>query len=119
MERVSFISNEDGDDLIVSFAVPDEEFISVKSLTLLRTPKYEVLLPEEDLGVSVSFDDYPDDENDRLIEIEWKGKDIRIVTERHKYLLDVARVDDDEIGEAQRILKKMNFDNRFLVNIVQ
>lgn len=39
MKNARFITNEDGDDLIVSFAIPADESGDVKSLTLLRTPK--------------------------------------------------------------------------------
>ncbi|MEA3090591.1 MAG: hypothetical protein QOJ04_1933, partial [Caballeronia sp.] len=45
METVAFISTENGDDLIVSFAVIDPaDPTEIESLTLLRTPKYEHLL---------------------------------------------------------------------------
>ncbi|MFB0552090.1 MAG: hypothetical protein ACETWQ_02145 [Phycisphaerae bacterium] len=62
MENASFITNEDGDDLIVSFAIPADEFGDVKSLTLLRTLKYEFIMDESERGVNVSFEDFPDDE---------------------------------------------------------
>ena len=44
-------------DLIVSFAVckPDDPS-DIESLTILRTPKYEVFLEEWERGASVSFD---------------------------------------------------------------
>jgi len=48
MENAWFITNEDGDDLIVSFAIPADESGDVKSLTLLRTPKYEFALDESE-----------------------------------------------------------------------
>jgi len=53
MENAWFITNEDGDDLIVSFAIPIDESGDVKSLTLLRTPKYEFALDESERGVNV------------------------------------------------------------------
>ena len=43
-EVVAFITIEEGDDLIVSFAIADEELGEIVSLTLLRTPKYEFIL---------------------------------------------------------------------------
>ena len=44
---VAFITAEMGDDLIVSFAIckPDDP-TDIESLTILRTPKYEVFLDE-------------------------------------------------------------------------
>jgi len=61
MRNVSFITKEDDDDLIVSFAIPAPDLFDVKSLTLLRTPKYEFILDDAERGVNVSYDDFPDD----------------------------------------------------------
>lgn len=47
---VPFLSVEDDDDLIVSFALGEH---ASTSLTLLRTPKYEFILTEEERGVAV------------------------------------------------------------------
>lgn len=50
MDRVQFISIEDSEpDLILSFALDDGE-IGVKSLTLIRTPPYEIFLSELERG---------------------------------------------------------------------
>ncbi len=46
MENAAFITTEEGDDLIVSFTIPVDNYGDVKSLTLLRTPKYEFILDE-------------------------------------------------------------------------
>jgi hypothetical protein len=44
MERVSFIRTEETDDVIVAFAIEDLEPGQVKSLILVRTPKFEFVL---------------------------------------------------------------------------
>ncbi|MCX5885853.1 MAG: hypothetical protein NT096_08095 [Proteobacteria bacterium] len=57
MKQASFIHTEDGDDLIVSFVIAGDDPIGpedVKSLTLIRTPKYEFLLSDDERGVTVS-----------------------------------------------------------------
>jgi len=51
-----FITNEDGDDLVVSFAIPTDDSGNVKSLTLLRTPKHEFAMEEFERGVKVSYE---------------------------------------------------------------
>ena len=52
MKQVEFITLEDEQDLIVSFALaPSGE----ESLTLLRAPHYEHLLPEQDRRATVSL----------------------------------------------------------------
>ena len=62
-ENAWFITNEDGDDLIVSFAIPIDDAGNIKSLTLLRTRKYEFALEESERGVTVSREDFPNDRN--------------------------------------------------------
>jgi hypothetical protein len=118
MEEVSFIHTERGDDLIVSFAILSPEPMEVKSLTLLRTPKYEFILDADERGVTVSLDDFPDEDRDLLRALAiWDGK-IEIVTEQHRYLLNVRKVDEEDMQEAQQVLKRMNFDQRFELQIV-
>ena len=118
MKNVSFMTTEDGDDLIVSFAIPDPDSFDVKSLTLLCTPKYEFILEDAERGVNVSYDDFCDDEDDYLEEIQ-VGKDVvRLVTSHHRYTLDVRHVDDGQKKRMKRILKRMNFDNRFTLKVV-
>ncbi len=93
MEEVSFIHTERGDDLIVSFAIPGLEPMEVKSLTLLRTPKYEFILDADERGVVVSFDDFLNEEHDLLQAIAIWDERIEIVTGQHRYLLNAGKVD--------------------------
>tara|TARA_R110001583_G_C5653711_1_gene408972 strand:- start:41 stop:349 length:309 start_codon:yes stop_codon:yes gene_type:complete len=56
MENVSFISIDDeGIDLILSFAVYDLDPGDIESLILMRTPSYEFFQEEHERGVSVSL----------------------------------------------------------------
>ena len=118
MMNVEFITTEDGDDLIVSFAVSDPDLESVKSLTLLRTPKYEFALHEWERGVGVSYEDFPDDEDDLLEEIVMEPDEARVKTAHRSYTLNLGRVDDDEIARSKEVLGKMNFDKRFVMRVV-
>jgi len=114
MLNALFITNEDnGTDLIVSFAIPVDEFIDVKSFTLLRTPKYEFILDESERGVKVSFEDFPDDRYDLLKKLVIQGNLVTITTHYGTYTINIEDVDQKEIKESMRILKKMNFDGRF------
>jgi len=118
MENVWFITNEDGDDLIVSFAIPTDESGDVKSLTLLRTPKYEFALDESERGVKVSFEDFPDDRNELLKKLMIEGNMVTITTDYGTYTVNIEDVEQMEIQESKRILKKMNFDGRFELKII-
>ena len=115
---VSFVTLQDGDDLIVSFAIADEEPGEIISLILLRTPKYEALLPADERGVSVSHEAFPeDDDRDRLRRLRMTESVVTIETTRTQYDLDVSDVDRRELLETQRILKKMNFDQCFMLEL--
>ena len=118
LDMVSFVTLQDGDDLIVSFAIADEEPGEIISLILLRTPKYEALLPADECGISVSHESFQDDDDrDRLRRLTMTGSVVTIETTRTQYALDVSDVDRRELLEAQRILKKMNFDRCFILDL--
>jgi len=118
MENAWFITNEDGDDLIVSFAIPADESGNVKSLTLLRTPKYEFALDELERGVNVYFEDFPDNRNELLKKLTIEGDMVTITTDYGTYKVNIENVEQMEIQESKRIFKKMNFDGRFEFKVV-
>jgi hypothetical protein len=119
MELVSFISIEDDPpDLILSFAIWQPELEDVRSLILMRTPKYESFLDESERGVKVSDETWMDDEDDMLKKIEFGNDFVRIITNHHQFELDLRKVDRKDIEQAKTILKRMNFDNRFEIRIV-
>ncbi len=117
MEQVAFMTNESGDDLIVSFALSQGEPGEIRSLILLRTPKYEFLLDESERGVSFS-DEARLEEGDWLRSIDFSREIVRIETRHHEYTLDVSGVAARELKQAERILRKMNFDDAFILRIV-
>src|SRR3990167_3265776 len=98
VEYVPHISVQDGDDLVVSFALGEH---SGNYLTLMRTPKYESLSPEEERGVCVS----PREDCSQPPEV--------LRSNRYEYRLDLGAVDAREIAEARALLQKMNFDGKF------
>ena len=117
MERVDFITTESGDDLIVAFAISRADPGEIRSLSLIRTPKYEFILDDSERGVSVSDEDRDEDDNDLLAEIEFRGDEVRIVSQNTEYQLDCRRVDPEEVKDAKQILLAMNFDSRFRIHI--
>jgi hypothetical protein len=115
METVAFISTENGDDLIVSFAVIDPaDPTGIESLTLLRTPKYEHLLGDSERGVSVSFERYVEDDEELLEELHLDGKlaIVRLTTSLRTYELDLRKVDETEVKAMRKVLALMNYDRR-------
>ncbi len=108
-EHVHFLTIEDSDDLIVSFGLGE---YAATSLTLLRTPKYEHFLPEEERGVSVGSGL---NGKEVLVSVQWGSDIIQIRSTAQCYTLNIKAVDPAEIKEAKRVLRKMNFDHRFEV----
>lgn len=115
METVAFISSENGDDLILSFAVVDPADPSgIESLTLLRTPKYEHLLEDWERGVSVSFERYVEDDEELLEELRLDRKSavVRLTTSLRTYELDLRKVDEKGVTAMRKVLGQMNYDRR-------
>jgi hypothetical protein len=116
METVAFITTELGDDLIVSFAIADPtDPTEIESLTLLRTMKYESLLPPEERGVSVSFERSRSVDRDLLQEVRYSEdeKTVHIETQLRSYDLDLGKVDEAELTEMRKVFHRMNRDGRF------
>ena len=115
MESVRFISCEDDEtDQIVSFALAYGE-MEIRSLTLLRTPKFEAMLDQAERGVSVSLEGETGEDVDMLRVVEFESNHVTIVTQESKYDLDVGRVDPAEVSEMKALIRRMNFDNRFRI----
>jgi hypothetical protein len=104
MLQVEFITSEAEQDLIVSFAIAPS---ANRSLTLLRSPQYEHLLPEEERGATVAPLDPKEVETDFLVSVKWLGVRVIVKTQRHEYKLDVSAVPENEVVEAKAVLRKM------------
>jgi hypothetical protein len=115
LELVAFITTQMDDDLVISFAVckPDDP-ADIESLTILRTPKYEIILEAWERGASVSFQrDRRIHETVLLREVVYAFDDkcITLRTDRRTYKLDVRKVDPRELSAMCRVFRKMNFDS--------
>ena len=120
MELVSFISIEDDPpDLILSFAIWQPELDDIRSLILMRTPEHEFILDEAQRGVKVSDEALLDDEDDMLKQIEFSDFFVKIITNHRQFDLDLIKVDEEDIEQAKKFLKRMNFDNRFEIRIIE
>ena len=115
MESVNFITLEnDGTDQIVSFAIEVDE-MEIKSLTLIRTPKFEALLDETERGVSVLMGYESVDDFDLLAAVRLEANVVTVTTQASSYELDISRVDPTEVSEMRALFERMNFNNRFTI----
>lgn len=118
MEKVLFISVETGDDLIVSFVTPGDsyyegDFMDIKNFIMLRTPKYEHLLPDSDRGVKITQDNFYNEEDEFLQKIVFSKETIQVTSSRTTYKFDINGIEKDDLTKAMNICKDMNFDSRF------
>jgi len=113
-----FISMEDtGTDLILSFALGTSG-IDIRSLILMRTPKYEPLLEEWERGVSVSLEGEFEEDLRMLKAFKVQDRSVIIETHQHVYQLNLSKVDLKEMKAMNVFIAKMNFDHSFLVENV-
>lgn len=110
LQSVPFLSIEVGDDLIVSFALDEH---AASSLTLVRTPKLEHLLDDDARGVAIGGEASDAADEEMLVGVHWQADRVDIETTARTYAFDVSRVDPDELRDARKVLRKMNFDRRF------
>jgi hypothetical protein len=117
---VQFISLEEDDkDLIVSFAIDDPD-LGVSSLILHRMLFFEHVLDEGERGVKVSLeDDYFDQEDFNMLNsIKISDDKIWIKSTFREYHLDISMIENTELEDMVRLLKKQNHDNRFTLHII-
>jgi len=106
MDVVEFITVEQtGTDLVLSFAIAPE---AERSLVLQRSPRYEVLLPVEERGISISmFPDDVDSDGNLLLSVVWSRTQVEFRSEMRTYVVDVSKVDQKQIWWGQKALRKM------------
>jgi len=121
LELVHFMTTELGDDLIVSFFVAKSQDPSDgRSIILMRDMKWEYLLAESERGVRISDEDFTEDEDTVGNEVEGIQIDntaAEIDTKHRRYRLDLRHVDESDLKAAKTILKKMNYDGRFKLDV--
>jgi hypothetical protein len=111
---VAFISIEDEEpDLVVSFALEPH---GSRSITLLRTPPYEELLPDDECGVAVMSGNQQAAEREILESITITSTEVVIESTARTYRLQAMKLSASDRTEIVSMLRRMNFDCRFVIN---
>ena len=115
MDIVRFITAEDNDALVLSFSFDEGTQFGVDGFTIQRTPKYEFPLPPDQHGAIV---DWTDDEKPILIkEVKLTRENIQLRTLSETYQFDLREISDEDYQGIIKVLEKMNFDNKFFLQI--
>lgn len=116
-ERVNFLTIEDyGEELILSFAIAAPGMVGDVVSLILMWSKYDYLLPEEERGVSVSHESYPEETGRELLRrLVWTEGRVEVESTVRRYHLNISWVDASEVRQARRLLKRMNADGRFVL----
>ena len=116
MRTAAFILTETNDDLIVSFALSiADDPTEVESLTLHRTPKYEVFHEERERGVTVSLE-LQDKGLLKRVAFDQGASAVRLRTSQGSFEVDLRSVSRTDITEMLNVLMLMNFDSRFEIS---
>jgi hypothetical protein len=108
---IDFINLHDEEpDLIASFAITGTA--GAESITLMRTPKFEVFEAASERGLRV-YRDHNADPTSIVSRIALDERVISIDGSNSAYQLDVSSVEDAELRALIPILTKMNFDASF------
>ena len=111
---VAFISIEDEEpDLVVSFALEPQ---GSRSITLLGTPPYEKLLPDEEYGVAVMSGNQQTAERETLESISITPDEVVIESTVRTYRVQATKLSASDRTEIVSMLTRMNFDGRFVIN---
>ena len=120
-EPVAFISVETSDDFILSFFVTQpNDPMDGRSIILMRDRKWEHLIPDGERRVKVTDENRHDDEwQDNFLEqIQLDESRMELKSTLFERKLDLSRLESSDLKAIRKLLKKMNFDKRFDLEII-
>lgn len=115
IDTVNFILCEDGDDLSVSFSFDEGTEFGIEGFIIHRCVKFEFILNPWERGPSVEWTE--DDQIILVKSVKINPQRVEIETTGAKYLFDLSKVSKEEYWETVKVLKKMNFDRCYNLEI--
>jgi hypothetical protein len=113
MEKVQFINLEDGDDIIISLSFSEGGKFGIDGFTIQRCPKLESILPPNDRGASIAWD-----EDDIVVLLDKVSCSRDIITfetrgKIQKHEFEISGLSDNDFEDLKNHLNLINFDNSF------
>lgn len=116
--NVGFIDYDDDDtDTGLSFAIyEDGEYYD--SLILARS-SFDLLSGDAERGTRISYGDVLDDSIECIFlqQANLKGSVLELTCQTHRFVLDLSKLEPNELNIIPEMLQKLNFDNRFVLHI--
>lgn len=111
MDKVIFSRVEDGTDLILSLSFAEGTEFGVDGFIIQRTPSLEKFLDPHERGASIDWTD--EDIIILVTRVELSKNIIKIDSQENQYEFDISGLSEKDINDIKAILKKMNFDDSF------
>ncbi|HEX3044263.1 MAG TPA: SEC-C metal-binding domain-containing protein [Bacillota bacterium] len=115
IDTVNFIHTEDSDDLVVSFSFDEGTEFGIDGFTIHRCLKYEFILKPYERGPAVGWT--ADDEIILVKSVKINPRQVEITTTRARYRFDLTKVSIEDYQATLRVLKKMNIDGAYKLEI--
>jgi len=116
--HVGFIDiEEDETDLGLSFAIYDDgEYTD--SLMLIRSV-FDMILDKSEQGVRVNYDEVLTSSESPILlqEVSMKNGVIEMAVATHRFSLNISKLEQSEIEDIKRLLKKLNYDDCFKLSM--
>jgi hypothetical protein len=87
----------------------------IEGFIIIRTPKYEFILPPPERGACVNCDEETD-MIELIKEITCIGNEITFVSNTKSYQFDISRLSKDEMNELWTTIDRMNFDKSIRIS---
>jgi hypothetical protein len=123
MKPVSFADVDLEDDIIVAFFISDAvDSFGFGGYTILaiRTSKYEFILEEWERRPRLSNEKQATSKGEQFLEavtINLEKKTIILKGSSEKHVLDVTKLEKEEINRVITGFKKLNFDEKFKLEL--
>lgn len=117
MERVLAMLIDLGPTQTVTFTLEGDQPEQTIKMQLSRTQKGEHFLNRRNRGVSVAYEGHVDAGEDFLRFAKLGPTAATFRTRSRRYELDLSAIDKKDVTFLRRALKRMNFDDRFEIEI--
>ena len=118
MDKVRFLNLENDEDIVIGLSFDEGTEFGIDGFIVQRNARLEFILPPEEKGACVTWDD-DDDIRVLLDKVIIDRKEISIETKGkyQKYQFDLSKISEAEYKELVEHFQLINFDNSINIKI--